>query len=114
VYQAARDAMTRARSGEGPTLIEARTYRLVPHTSDDDDRRYRSREEVEAWKKKDPLIRFSAWIEEHGVADRADLERIQEKIAQEVDEASDYAEQAPVAEPESALRHVFVDEEEAV
>ena len=114
VYRVAKQAMSRARDGEGPTLIEAVTYRLVPHTSDDDDRRYRSREEVEEWKKKDPLIRFSAWIEEHGIADHSDLERIQEKIAQEVDEASEYAEQAPVAEPESALRHVYVEEEEVV
>jgi 2-oxoisovalerate dehydrogenase E1 component alpha subunit len=114
VYQVAREAMSRARDGEGPTLIEARTYRLVPHTSDDDDRRYRSREEVEEWKKKDPLIRFSAWIEEHGIADRSDLEAIQAEVARDVDEASEYAEQAPVAEPESALRHVYVDEEEAV
>jgi len=111
VYQAAKQAVDRARNGEGPTFIEARTYRLVPHTSDDDDTRYRSREEVEEWKKKDPLTRFAAWLEEHDVADRVALDGISEAVAQEVDEASDYAERAPVADLESALRHVYVDEE---
>jgi 2-oxoisovalerate dehydrogenase E1 component alpha subunit len=110
VYEAAKMAVQRARDGDGPTFIEARTYRLVPHTSDDDDRRYRSREEVEEWKKKDPLIRFSAWIEEHGVADRSELDALREKVAGEVDEASEYAENAPMAEPESVLRHVYVEE----
>lgn len=113
VFEAAKTAVERARNGEGPTFIEAKTYRLVPHTSDDDDRRYRSQEEVEEWKKKDPLIRFAAWIEEHGVADRSELEGLKAKIADEVDEASDYAENAPMAELESVFRHVYVEEEGA-
>jgi 2-oxoisovalerate dehydrogenase E1 component alpha subunit len=111
VYEAARVAVERARAGEGPTFIEAKTYRLVPHTSDDDDRRYRSREEVAEWQKKDPLVRFAAWIEEHGVADRREIDDLKAKVAQEVDDASDYAENAPMAEPESAMRHVLVEEE---
>src|SRR5207249_8554543 len=49
VYEAMTDAVKRARDGEGSTLIEAKTYRLMPHSSDDDDRRYRAREEVEVW-----------------------------------------------------------------
>jgi 2-oxoisovalerate dehydrogenase E1 component alpha subunit len=110
VYDAAKAAVRRARDGDGPTFIEARTYRLVPHTSDDDDRRYRARGEVEEWKKKDPLIRFAAWIEEHGVADRSELDALKEKVASEVDEASEYAENAPMAEPESVFRHVYVEE----
>lgn len=59
---------------------------------------------------KDPLIRFAAWIEEHGVADRNELNALREKIAIEVDEASEYAENAPMAEPESVFRHVYVEE----
>src|SRR5207253_10149408 len=54
VYAAMKEAVDRARRGDGATLIEGKTYRLVPHTSDDDDRRYRSREEVEEWTGKDP------------------------------------------------------------
>jgi len=111
VYAAAREAVDRARRGEGPTFIEAKTYRLVPHTSDDDDRRYRTKEEVEEWARKDPLIRFEAWLKEHGVADRTQIEELQVKAAQEVDEATEYAEKAPTPAPESALRHVYVEEE---
>ncbi|MEX0684171.1 MAG: thiamine pyrophosphate-dependent dehydrogenase E1 component subunit alpha [Dehalococcoidia bacterium] len=111
VYEAGRAAVERARKGEGATFIEAKTYRLVPHTSDDDDRRYRSAEEVQEWTKKDPLVRFQAWLEEHGIADRNAIEALQAKVLQEVDEATDYAEKAPLPEPESALRHVFVEEE---
>jgi 2-oxoisovalerate dehydrogenase E1 component alpha subunit len=113
VYAAAREAVERARRGEGPTFIEAKTYRLVPHTSDDDDRRYRSAEEVEEWKKKDPLRRFAAWLQEHDVASHKEIEEIETKAMQEVDEATDYAEKAPTPEPESALRHVFVEESDA-
>ena len=111
VYAAAKEAVERARNGEGATFIEARTYRLVPHSSDDDDRRYRSREEVEEWTKKDPLPRFQAWLQQHDLIDQRGLDELQQKAAQEVDEATDYAEKAPTPDPESALRHVFVEEE---
>ena len=110
VYEAAKTAVERARNGEGPTFIEAKTYRLVPHTSDDDDRRYRSREEVEEWAKKDPLIRHQAWLEEHGVANRSEIEGLQAKALREIDEATDAAEKAPIPDPASALLHVFVED----
>jgi 2-oxoisovalerate dehydrogenase E1 component alpha subunit len=109
VYQVAREAVDRARRGKGATFIEAKTYRFVPHTSDDDDTRYRSKEEVDEWRKKDPLIRFPAWLQEHGVADKKTIEELRTKAMQEVDEATEYAEKAPLPEPESALRHVFVE-----
>lgn len=112
VYAAAREAVQRARSGDGPTLLEAKTYRLVPHTSDDDDRRYRSREEVGEWAKKDPIPRFAAWLLEQGVIEKSGLEGIRARVLKEVDEATDYAEKAPPPIPESALRHVFVEEKE--
>jgi 2-oxoisovalerate dehydrogenase E1 component alpha subunit len=110
VYAAMNEAVEWARKGEGATLIEGMTYRLVPHTSDDDDRRYRAREEVEEWTKKDPLVRFQAWLKEHDIADQGGLDELQEKAAREVDEATDYAEKAPTPEPESALKHVLVEE----
>lgn len=110
VYAAMRDAVERARTGDGATLIEGKTYRLVPHTSDDDDRRYRSRDEVEEWTKKDPLVRFQAWLQAHDIADQAKLDELQEKAGREVDDATDYAEKAPTPEPESALKHVLVEE----
>ena len=110
VYAAAKEAVERGRRGEGATLIEAKTYRLVPHTSDDDDRRYRSREEVEQWTAKDPLIRYRRWLLEHDVADERKLDKLHEQAAREVDEATEEAEKAPTPAPESALRRVFVED----
>src|SRR5881409_856904 len=110
VYAAAKDAIERARRGDGATLIEAKTYRLVPHTSDDDDRRYRSREEVEQWTARDPLNRYRTWLKEHDVVDERKLDGLHEQAAREVDEATEEAERAPTPTPESALRHVFVEE----
>ncbi|MEK7248291.1 MAG: thiamine pyrophosphate-dependent dehydrogenase E1 component subunit alpha [Chloroflexota bacterium] len=110
VYDAAREAVSRARRGEGATFIEAKTYRLVPHTSDDDDRRYRSAEEVAEWAKKDPLIRYKAWLEEQGVASAREIEELQAKALAEVDDATHYAENAPLPDPASALLHVYVED----
>ena len=110
VYAAAKDAVERARRGDGATFIEAKTYRLVPHTSDDDDRRYRTAEEVAEWAKKDPLIRYKAWLEEHGVAGAKEIEALQAKALAEVDEATHYAENAPLPDPESALLHVYAED----
>jgi len=111
VYTVMKEAVERARAGDGATLIEAKTYRLVPHTSDDDDRRYRPREEVDEWSQKDPLVRFKAWLGEHEIADQHKLDELQEKAAREVDEATEYAEKTPTPAPESALRHVLVDKQ---
>jgi 2-oxoisovalerate dehydrogenase E1 component alpha subunit len=110
VYAAAKEAVQRARAGDGPTLIEAKTYRLVPHTSDDDDSRYRSRQEVDEWSRKDPILRFEQWAGEHEVLTSGEAEDMRKRVAQEIDEATEYAEQAPKPEPESALDHVFVQE----
>ncbi|MCH8919166.1 MAG: thiamine pyrophosphate-dependent dehydrogenase E1 component subunit alpha [Chloroflexi bacterium] len=109
VYRAAREAVDRARGGDGPTFIEAKTYRLVPHTSDDDDRRYRSREEVEEWSEKDPIPRFQTYLEEHGQLDEKTRDELAKKAAQEVDAATEYAENAPLPDPETALKHVFAE-----
>src|SRR5215210_4020438 len=109
VYEAAREAVRRARATEGPTLIEAKTYRLTAHSSDDDDRRYREREEIEEWRKKDPISRFEKYLEEAGVLGEEKREEIGRGIKAEVDEAVDYAEAAPSADPESALAGVYAE-----
>ena len=113
VYGAAKEAVERARRGDGPTFIEAKTYRLVPHSSDDDDRRYRSREEVEEWSEKDPIIRFQAYLEGQGLLDEKTRDKLNKKAAQDVDAATEYAENAPLPDPKTALRHVFAEEEVA-
>src|SRR5919202_2853198 len=109
VYEVAKEAFERARAGEGPTLIEAKTYRLTAHSSDDDDRRYREREEIEEWRRKDPIIRFERYLEENDILDEEKKEEISERIKAEVAEASEYAENAPFADPEDVLTRVYAE-----
>jgi 2-oxoisovalerate dehydrogenase E1 component alpha subunit len=109
VYRAAREAHQRARSGEGPTFIEAKTYRLAPHSSDDDDRRYRPREEVEAWSQREPIARFRGLLQELGLLDQEKEEALNRRVAREVDEATDYAEQAPPPDPATVFRHLYAE-----
>jgi 2-oxoisovalerate dehydrogenase E1 component alpha subunit len=109
VYEVAKEAFERARAGEGPTLIEARTYRMTAHSSDDDDRRYREREEIEEWRQKDPIVRFERYLFEHGVLDEAERDEISERIKAEVAEASQYAENAPFADPDDVLTRVYAE-----
>ncbi len=108
VYAAVQEAVERARAGEGPTLIEAKTYRIVPHSSDDDDRLYRSEDEVEPWKEeKDPLYRFRTYLFDHDLITAETVEEIEEGVMQQVDDATEYADEAPFAPPEYALEHVY-------
>ena len=109
VYGAAKEAFERARRGDGPTLIEAKTYRLTAHSSDDDDRRYREREEIEVWRQKDPIARFEKHLEESGLLDEEQKEEIADGIKAEIDEAVEYAEGTPYADPEEALERVYAE-----
>jgi len=67
VYKAARDAVENARKGRGPTMIECITYRMGPHSTSDDPNRYRTKEEIEEWKRKDPIERFRSYLERRGI-----------------------------------------------
>jgi 2-oxoisovalerate dehydrogenase E1 component alpha subunit len=107
VYAAASEAVQRARAGEGPTLIEARTYRYLPNTSNDDDSRYRSREEVEAWRARDPLAILRNRLEERGALSAEDAEKLAAAARAEVAEAAVWAEGMPEDEPAAALRHTW-------
>jgi 2-oxoisovalerate dehydrogenase E1 component alpha subunit len=108
-YEASRKAVERARSGGGPTLVELKTYRFHPHTSDDDDRTYRSREEVEEAKRNDPLIVFAGYLKDQGLLDDDGVESLRAEVKANVDQEADAAWNAPDPEPEDALRHVFAD-----
>jgi len=108
-YGAMKTAHERARSGEGPTLIEAKTYRFLGHTSDDDDKTYRPRDEVEEARHHDPVERFAAYLLETNVLDGAGAEALRIEIKDEVDAAIAAAWEAPDPLPESALRHVFAE-----
>ena len=109
VYEAAKEAVERARRGEGPTLIEAKTYRLTAHSSDDDDRRYREREEIEGWRLKDPILRFEKYLQENGLLDEEEREVVASRAKAEVDEAVEYAEDAPFADPEESLERLYAE-----
>lgn len=110
VYEVVKQAADRARDGEGPTLVETVCYRLTSHSSDDDQRQYRTAEELEEQKGKDPIVIFANYLKEVNVLTEAIEKEIDDKIMVEVNEATDYAENAPYAEPESALLHVYADE----
>jgi len=109
VYKVVKEAAERGRRGEGPSLIETISYRLTPHSSDDDDRSYRAPDEVAEAKTKDPIITFGAYLKETGVMDDTLEAAINEKVMKIVNEATDYAENAPYAEPEYALKHVYAE-----
>jgi 2-oxoisovalerate dehydrogenase E1 component alpha subunit len=77
VYQATKEAAARARDDGVPTLIEAVTYRMGPHSTADDASRYRTDDQVRGWKAKDPLERYKRWLEETGVADASYFEEVE-------------------------------------
>jgi 2-oxoisovalerate dehydrogenase E1 component len=105
VLQTMREAVDRARSGGGPSLIEAETYRYYAHTSDDNDTLYRSRDEVERWRKKDPLGRLKQYLIEHRLLTETRESEIDEEVVAVLARAVEKAEAAP--NPDQATTHVY-------
>lgn len=87
IYKATKEALDKAKRGEGPTLIECFTYRMSDHTTADDATRYRSKEEVEAWKAKDPILRLKLFMEKRGQWTEEYQKEVDEKAKNKVDEA---------------------------
>ena len=106
-YKLAKEAVDRARAGEGASLIELRTYRFYSHTSDDDDRTYRSREEVEEWRKKDPIPRFENYLRSVEVLDDKGVESMREGAKEEVAEGVKQANESAFPDPSTGELHVF-------
>jgi 2-oxoisovalerate dehydrogenase E1 component len=107
VYAATQAAVARARAGKGPTLVEAKTYRLMPHTTDDEDRIYRSREEVKAARRRDPVPRLERYVVEQGLLSAEDAARLDQAARDEVADACRQAELAAPPEPETAGTRVY-------
>ena len=107
VYAAVHGAVTRARRGEGPSLVECKTYRYLAHTSDDDDRSYRTTQEVEAWRKKDPLQRMKQYVIEQRLLSEREEEELEAEIKEEIDDAARRAEAAAAATGDEAFTRVF-------
>ncbi len=108
VYEAVKEAVKRARQGEGPTLIECKTYRHRGHF-EGDPTVYRSEEEVEQWKKKDPIKRFRKKLLELGTVTEDELNSIDEEVDKMVEEAVEYAKKGKFPEPEKAVEDVYTD-----
>lgn len=107
VWRATREAADRARAGDGPTLIEAKTHRFTSHSSDDDQRAYRPEGEIERETHEDAIPRFRAELLDAGVLGADAAERFKREILAEIDAATDVAENAPYPAPEDALQHVY-------
>jgi pyruvate dehydrogenase E1 component alpha subunit/2-oxoisovalerate dehydrogenase E1 component alpha subunit len=109
VHQVTRAAAERARAGEGPTFIEALTYRRLGHSSSDDPSRYRDEAEVAAWEKRDPVARMRRFLEQRGTWDDAAEQELQDRIAREVNDAIREAEDADRPPLESLITDVYAD-----
>jgi len=106
-YAAARDAVARARAGDGPTLIEAKVTRLTGHSSDDQQTKYRSAEELAAERGNDALPRFHGQLRDAGILTDEIEARLKAEIAAAVEDATDYAEAEADPDPATALRYVY-------
>jgi 2-oxoisovalerate dehydrogenase E1 component len=107
VYAATLAAVRTARNGGGPSLVECKTYRLLPHTSDDDDKAYRSTDEVEAWRTKDPVPRLRAYVVGQGLLSADDDAVLVDEVRVEVDDAAGRAEAAAEGTPDLAFTKVY-------
>src|SRR2546422_3998922 len=101
VYDVMQQAVNRARAGQGPTLVETLTYRIGAHTTADDPTRYRTPDEVEFWRTKDPLVRFQRFLMSRDLLDEAEDQQLIQVIEEEINEAVRVAEAMPPIAPDS-------------
>lgn len=113
VYEAAEEAIKRAREGKGPTLIECKTYRHRGHF-EGDPCVYKPTEEQEEWLAKDPIPRFEKYLVENEILTEEKLKKVQDKVESQIDEAVDFANNSPYPELESVLEDVYTDIKEEV
>jgi len=109
VYRTTKEAVDKARKGGGPTLIEAVTYRMGPHSSCDDPKKYRTEQELEEWQKRDPIIRFRKYLEKKRIWSETDEKKAQEDANKQIDEAVAYAEKLPKPALETLFTDVYAD-----
>ena len=107
VYAAVKEAADKARKGEGPYFIEGLTYRMGPHTTSDDPKKYRRDSEVEEWRKRDPILRMRRYLENKGLWDDKKEKSWKEKVTKELDDAVDKAEAAGPPDIETIFTDVY-------
>jgi len=112
VYEATKEAVERARRGDGPSLIECKTYRYLGHFAGEEalfgEKRYRTEDELEEWKKRDPIALFETKLERMGVMSKEEAANIGEEVKAQIEEAVTFAMESPFPVPEEALEAVFV------
>ncbi|MCZ7661790.1 MAG: thiamine pyrophosphate-dependent dehydrogenase E1 component subunit alpha [Thermoleophilia bacterium] len=107
VHDAVQEAVARARAGDGPSLVECKTYRWRGHSERDAGEVYRAREEVEEWKKLCPVEKLRERLISSGVISQQQVEEIEAEVSQIVDRAVEFAESSPFPDPEEALLHAY-------
>jgi len=107
IHRVAGEAVERARSGGGPTLLECQTYRTRPHAEGMGDLGYRTREEIEEWKGRCPIQRLRKWLVDHSQASQREMDQIDAIISEEIQSANQSAEAAAFPDPTSAATHVY-------
>jgi len=106
-YQTARQVVQRVRGGAGPAIIVADVVRLLPHSSSDDQRKYKTKEQLEAEQERDPIPRFSERLLEAELATEEDLEEVRAGVKNDIEHAVDWALERPFPEPDTAIDHVY-------
>ena len=107
IYQVAGEAIQRARAGSGPTLIEAHTYRTRPHAEGMRDAGYRTQQEVDEWKMRDPIMLYKAFLIESGIAQAEDIEMLEAEVLMVAEQSAQFARQSPMPDPATIVEHVF-------
>jgi pyruvate dehydrogenase E1 component alpha subunit len=111
VYAAAKEAVERARSNNGPTMIECVTYRMMMHTTADDPKKYRKEEEVEGWRKRDPIVRYQKYMTDKGLLSKEKIEALEAEIKDEIQAAVDRAEEImkTAGDPLDMFEHAYAE-----
>ncbi len=107
MYEVAADAVSKARKGEGPSVIEADTVRLLPHSSSDDQRKYRDQKDLEEDLKKDPIPKFELFLTSQGILKSADFPRIKQELQARIDLAAEEAEKRPMPDVADLEKYVY-------
>ena len=112
MYEATVEAVRRGRAGQGPTLLEALTYRFEEHSEGLNRilrEPYRTDEEVERWRQRDPIVLHSRWLLEQGIASRDEIDRVEREVAATIEEALQFARESPYPVPEDLFTDLYTD-----
>jgi pyruvate dehydrogenase E1 component alpha subunit len=109
VYKAGQESVDRARRGEGPTMIECLTYRMGPHSTSDDPNRYRTKEEIEDWRRKDPIQRFRSYLERRGIWSIESEDSLKKDNETQINNAIREQEQVPMPDRKTMFEDVYAE-----